>query len=107
MVSFFCPPTSYTMPNGDRAKYIDLGGQFELPPTYLKSYIKTTEQKIIRKVKPKVEPKVEQTKNEVIDKLLYHNLLHGKAHGTWDDWRNVALCMRWITTFEHFNDFSK
>jgi len=95
------------MPNGDRAKYIDLGGQFELPPTYLKSYIKTTEQKIIRKVKPKVEPKVEQTKNEVIDKLLYHNLLDGKAHGTWEDWRNVALCMRWITTFEHFNEFSK
>jgi hypothetical protein len=34
-------------------------------------------------------------------------LLNGKAHGTWDDWRNVALCMRWITTFEHFNEFSK
>ena len=102
----FCPPTSYTMPNGDKATYLDLGGKIELPPTYLKSYIKTTEQKIIRR-KTKVEPKVEQTKNEVIDKLLFHNLLDGKAHGTWDDWRNVALCMRWITTFEHFNDFSK
>ena len=90
-------------------KYIDLGGKFELPPTYLKSYIKTTEQKVERNVQPKVEPKVEteHTKNEVVDKLLYHNLLDGKAQGTWDDWRNVALCMRWITTFEHFNEFSK
>ena len=43
----------------------------------------------------------------MVDKLLYHNLLDGKSQGTWDDWRNVALCMRWITTFEHFNEFSK
>ena len=105
----FCPPTIYYMPNGDMVKYIDLGGKFELPPTYLKSYIKTTEQKVERNVQPKVEPKVEteHTKNEVVDKLLYHNLLDGKAQGTWDDWRNVALCMRWITTLEHFNEFSK
>jgi hypothetical protein len=43
----------------------------------------------------------------VVDKLLYHNLLDGKAHGTWDDWRNIAICMRWITTLEHFHEFSK
>ena len=108
-VSFFCPPTIYYMPNG-MVKYIDLGGKFELPPTYLKSYIKTTEQKernVERNVEQKVSLKVKTDKNEVIDKLLYLGLLNGKAHGTWDDWRNVALCMRWITTFEHFNEFSK
>jgi len=42
-----------------------------------------------------------------IDKLLYLGLLDGQAFGTWDDWRNVGLCMRWITTFEHFETFSK
>jgi len=46
-------------------------------------------------------------KNEIIDKLLYLGLLDGKAFGSWDDWRNVGLCMRWITTFEHFDEFSK
>ena len=86
----FCPPTIYYMPNGDMVKYIDLGGLFELPPTYLKSYIKTTEQKVERyverKVQQKNQPIVKTDKNEVIDKLLYLGLLNGKAHGTWDDW---------------------
>jgi hypothetical protein len=36
----FCPPTTYKMPNGDMVKYVDLGGNFELPPSYLKSYFK-------------------------------------------------------------------
>jgi hypothetical protein len=109
----FCPPTTYYMPNGELVKYLDLGGLFELPPTYLKSYIKTPEQKE-RNVPTKksnvlqnVLPKVESEKNDVVDKLLFLGLLDGKANGTWDDWRNVALCMRWITTYEHFVQFSK
>ena len=36
----FCPPTTYKLPNGDIVKYVDLGGDFELPPSYLKTYIK-------------------------------------------------------------------
>ena len=35
------------------------------------------------------------------------NLLDGQAKGSWDDWRNVALCMKFTTTFEHFEKFSK
>ena len=38
----FCSPTKYMMSNGSIVEYIDLGGTMEQPPTYLKSYIKTT-----------------------------------------------------------------
>ena len=104
----FCPPTKYLMPNGSIVEYIDLGGLMEQPPTYLKTYIKTTPIREIQSNTPvKQSDPQNVTKNEVVDKLLYLGLLDGKAQGTWDDWRNVALCMRWITTFEHFDHFSK
>ena len=116
----FCPPTTYKMPNGDIVKYVDLGGKFELPPSYLKTYLK----KKLCPFKPVAQPLEEveakekaplletrrsgtESRNEIIDKLLYLGLLDGKAFGSWDDWRNVGLCMRWITTFEHFDEFSK
>ena len=102
----FCPPTTYKMPNGDVVKYEDLGGHFELPPSYLKTYIKVRHTPIIKQVKECAET-LGSAKNDIVDKLLYLKLLHGKAFGSWDDWRNVALCMRWITTFEHFDEFSK
>ena len=54
-----------------------------------------------------VSAKESSAKHEIINKLLYLGLLDGKALGSWDDWRNVGLCMRWITTFEHFEEFSK
>jgi len=97
------------MPNGDIVKYVDLGGNFALPPSYLKSYLKVRN-KLNSVSKPQgKECLVTNTssKNEIIDKLLYVGLLDGKAFGSWDDWRNVCLCMRWITTFEHFDQFSK
>ena len=104
----FCPPTKYMMPNGSIVEYIDLGGLMEQPPTYLKTYIKTTPIREIQSNTPvKQSDPQNVTKNEVVDKLLYLGLLDGKAQGTLDDWRNVALCMRWITTFEHFDHFSK
>ena len=111
----FCPPTTYKMPNGDIKKYVDLGGKFELPPAYLKTYLKTRLPKPnnqpFKKVEPKTaneaEPVHNVVKNEIIDKILYLGLLDGNAFGSWDDWRNVGLCMRWITTFEHFETFSK
>jgi len=107
----FCPPTTYQMPNGDIVKYVDLGGVFELPPSYLKSYLKVKGKVEFPLKTPKEASKKEGAdfsgKNEIIDKLLYLGLLDGKALGSWDDWRNVALCMRWITTFEHFDVFSK
>ena len=105
----FCPPTTYKMPNGDIVKYVDLGGKFELPPNYLKTYIKVRGQKNdVMKQNVSVKEIVHNVvKNEIIDKLLYLGLLDGKAFGSWDDWRNVGLCMRWITTFEHFDEFSK
>jgi len=102
----FCPPTTYKMPNGVVARYIDLGGELTQPPEFFKNYIKTT---IVCEipVKTQVKTHIGAVKNVVIDKLLYLNLLDGKSQGSWDDWRNVALCMRWITTFEHFEQFSK
>ena len=105
----FCPPTTYKMPNGDIVKYVDLGGKFELPPNYLKTYIKVRGQKNdVMKQNVSVKEIVHNVvKNEIIDKLLYLGLLDGKAFGSWDDWRNVGLCMRWITTLEHFDEFSK
>jgi hypothetical protein len=54
-----------------------------------------------------VSAKESSAKHEIIDKLLYLGLLDGKALGSWDDWRNVGLCMRWITTYERFEEFSK
>ena len=88
----FCPPTKYMMPNGSIVEYIDLGGTMEQPPTYLKSYIKTTPIREIQANTPvKQSDPQNVTKNEVVDKLLYLGLLDGKAQGTWDDWRNVAL----------------
>jgi len=106
------------MPNGDIVKYVDLGGKFELPPSYLKTYLKSRLQPLGNKesnksntnvsINQKVpEPVHNVVKNEIIDKLLYLGLLDGKAFGSWDDWRNVGLCMRWITSFEHFDTFSK
>ena len=114
----FCAPTTYKMPNGDIVKYVDLGGKFELPPSYLKTYLKSRLQPLGNKesnksntnvsINQKVpEPVHNVVKNEIIDKLLYLGLLDGKAFGSWDDWRNVGLCMRWITSFEHFDTFSK
>jgi len=114
----FCPPTTYKYPNGDIKKYVDLGGKFELPPAYLKTYLKENLQPLgkpnnqpFKKVEPKTaneaEPVHNVVKNEIIDKLLYLGLLDGQAFGSWDNWRNVGLCMRWITTFEHFDTFSK
>jgi len=105
----FCPPTTYKMPNGDIVKYVDLGGKFELPPNYLKTYLKVRGQKNdVMKQNVSVKEIVHNVvKNEIIDKLLYLGLLDGKAFGSWDDWRNVGLCMRWITTLEHFDEFSK
>jgi len=59
-------------------------------------------------VKQNVKETVQNVvKHEIIDKLLYLGLLDGQAFGSWDDWRNVGLCMKWITTFEHFDTFSK
>jgi hypothetical protein len=106
----FCPPTKYALPDGSIVEYVDLGGTIEKPPDFLKSYIKTTP--ITQLIQNKPSGKLEQdkkdvTKNEIVDKLLYLGLLDGKAQGAWDEWRNVALCMRWITTFEHFDFFSK
>ena len=121
----FCPPTTYKYPNGDIKKYVDLGGIFELPPSYLKTYLKSRLQhQPLGKVEPKTANEAEPVgqgnksneagcgnavpaKNEIIDKLLYLGLLDGQAYGSWDDWRNVGLCMRWITTFQHFETFSK
>ena len=111
----FCPPTTYKLPNGDIVKYVDLGGDFELPPPYLKTYIKVKGKGVAPLKKPfkkdgaesLVSAKESSAKHEIIDKLLYLGLLDGKALGSWDDWRNVGLCMRWITTFEHFEEFSK
>ena len=114
----FCAPTTYKMPNGDIVKYVDLGGKFELPPSYLKTYLKSRLQPLGNKesnksntnvsINQKVpEPVHNVVKNEIIDKLLYLGLLDGQAFGSWDNWRNVGLCMRWITTFEHFDTFSK
>ena len=106
----FCPPTTYKLPNGDIVKYVDLGGNFEPPPSYLKTYIKVRGNKVESKTESKAESKTEpksSLKNETIDKLLNLGLLDGKSGGSWDDWRNVGLCMRWITTFEHYDQFSK
>jgi len=120
----FCAPTTYKYPNGDIKQYVDLGGIFELPPAYLKTYLKQRRcpsEPLARERVPSVNQKVPEPvgqgnkSNEaghgdaipVIDKLLYLGLLDGQAFGTWDDWRNVGLCMRWITTFEHFETFSK
>jgi len=106
----FCPPTTYKYPNGDIKKYVDLGGKFELPPSYLKTYLKVKGDAKIQNVsvKQNVKETVQNVvKNEIIDKLLYLGLLDGQAFGSWDDWRNVGLCMKWITTFEHFDTFSK
>jgi len=106
----FCPPTTYKYPNGDIKKYVDLGGKFELPPSYLKTYLKVKGDAKIQNVSVKQnvkEPVHNVVKNEIIDKLLYLGLLDGQAFGSWDDWRNVGLCMKWITTFEHFDTFSK
>jgi len=88
-------------------KYEDLGGHFEHPPSYLKSYIKVKGETKITKFFTKEAEVCAVAKNDIVDKLLYLKLLHGKALGSWDDWRNVGLCMRWITTFEHFDEFSK
>ena len=102
----FCPPTTYLLPNGHTVEYVDLGGAMQPPPSYLKTYLKA--QNVILPVAPVVTPKPFTTeKNEIISKLLYLELLHGKAFGSWDDWRNVGLCMRWTTTYEHFDVFSK
>ena len=104
----FCSPTKYMMPNGSIVEYIDLGGKMEQPPTYLKAHIKTTPIREIQANTPAIQSDPQNvTKNEVVDKLLYFGLLDGKAQDTWDDWRNVVLCMRWITSFEHFDHFSK
>ena len=103
----FCPPTTYKMPNGDIKKYVDLGGKFELPPAYLKTYLKVKKDAKIQNVSVKQNVVQNVVKNEIIDKLLYLGLLDGQAFGSWDDWRNVGLCMRWFTTFEHFETFSK
>ena len=106
----FCPPTTYKYPNGDIKKYVDLGGKFELPPSYLKTYLKVKGDAKIQNVsvKQNVKETVQNVvKHEIIDKLLYLGLLDGQAFGSWDDWRNVGLCMKWITTFEHFDTFSK
>ena len=112
----FCPPTTYKYPNGDIKKYVDLGGKFELPPAYLKTYLKENLQPLGKPNKSNTNVSINQkvpepvhnvVKNEIIDKLLYLGLLDGKAFGSWDDWRNVGLCMRWITSFEHFDTFSK
>ena len=78
------------MPNGSIVEYIDLGGTMEQPPTYSKSYIKTTPITEIQSNTPvKQSDPQNVTKNEVVDKLLYLGLLDGKAQGTWDDWQNV------------------
>ena len=109
----FCPPTKYTLPDGKIVEYIDMGGDIEKPPDYLISYVKKINETIKEPIKEKptietktIEPK-QIIKNDIVDKMLYLNLLDGKANGTWDDWRNVALSMRWITSYEHFNQFSK
>ena len=112
----FCPPTTYKMPNNDIVKYVDLGGSFELPPTYLKSYLKVKgntplQKKGVDKGDSQSQKEGAETlvsaKNEIVEKILYLGLLDGKALGSWDDWRNVGLCMRWITSFQHFDEFSK
>ena len=105
----FCPPTTYYMPNGTMVEYVDLGGELTSPPQFLKSYMKTTSPKqALLKLEAVKEAKTETiVKNETVDKLLYLGLLDGKANGAWDDWMQVCLCMRWITTFEHFDTFSK
>jgi len=128
----FCAPTTYKYPNGDIKQYVDLGGKFELPPAYLKTYLKQRRcpsEPLARERVPSVNQKVPEPdvvrvkgssplnpvscgskiplQDPAIDKLLYLGLLDGQAFGTWDDWRNVGLCMRWITTFEHFETFSK
>lgn len=106
----FCPPTKYKLPDGKIVEYIDMGGSIEEPPSYLKSYIKTKDS--IKpgkntKIQTDIKTNVASVKNDVVDKLLYLNLLDGNANGSWDDWRNVGLAMRWITSFEHFDQFSK
>lgn len=103
----FCPPTTYTLPNGHVVGYVDLGGHMERPPSYLKSYLKVPKVEPGKKVEPNKKEQKSVEKNETISKLLYLKLLDGKAFGSWDDWRNVGLCMRWLTTFEHFDAFSK
>ena len=50
----FCAPTTYKYPNGDIKQYVDLGGIFELPPSYLKTYLKQTN--LFKKVEPKNKP---------------------------------------------------
>ena len=102
----FCPPTKYALPDGSIVEYKDLGGTIEPPPNFLKSYIKTTPIKE-KNTSVKQNETQDVIKNDIVDKLLYLGLLDGKAQGSWDDWKNVALCMRWITTFEHFDLFSK
>jgi hypothetical protein len=107
----FCPPTQYLLPDGTVVKYVDLGGVIEKPPAYLLSYIKTKENKETKKesleIKNKDSLANEVKKNEDVEKMLFLNLLDAKAEGSWDDWRNVGLAMRWSTTFEHFDKFSK
>ncbi len=100
----FCAPTTYKYPNGDIKQYVDLGGKFELPPAYLKTYLKQRRcpsEPLARERIPSVNQKVPEPvgqgnkSNEaghgdaipVIDKLLYLGLLDRQAFGTWDDWR--------------------
>jgi phage/plasmid-associated DNA primase len=105
----FAPPTKYFFPDGSVVSYIDLGGELVMPPAYLKDYIKKpTEKKTITIKNNKNVDKPKDIKlNDIVSKLLYHNLLDGQSKGSWDDWRNVALCMKFTTTFEHFDKFSK
>ena len=105
----FAPPTEYFFPDGSVVSYIDLGGELVMPPAYLKDYIKKpTEKKTITIKNNKNVDKPKDIKlNDIVSKLLYHNLLDGQSKGSWDDWRNVALCMKFTTTFEHFDKFSK
>ncbi len=104
----FAPPTKYLLPDKTEVSYKDLGGVFNEVPEYFKDYIKTREQKIKQsKIQNVVQPELEVKLNDTIGKLLYCGMLDGQAYGSWDDWRNVALCMRYNTTFEHFDTFSK
>lgn len=109
----FCPPTRYILPNGEEVEYKDLGGSIDAPPTYLKNYLKKWADPPtrgsgngLRPLNPRCGVEL-HSENELITTLLHHNLLDGKAFGSWDDWKKVALCMRYTTTYEHFEKFSK
>lgn len=107
----YCNPTQYKMPNGDIVKYEDLGGEIEEIPSHILNYLK--EEKKVKKEKKKISIiKMNNTvnnisKNEEIEELLNYGLLDCMAFKSYDEWRNVGLCMRYTTTKEHFIRFSK